>query len=119
MKPLESLRVLTLAINLPGPLAVAQLHKMGAAIVKVEPPSGDPLEHARPDWYEQLHEGQQVVRLNLKEATDRARLGLLLEDTDLLITATRPLGLQRLGLAWQDLHTQYVPIKGRVPSGCG
>ena len=46
MSPLDGVGVLTLAVNLPGPLAVARLHRLGAAVVKVEPPAGDPLR----DW---------------------------------------------------------------------
>lgn len=107
MKPLESLCVLTLAVNLPGPLAAARLRQFGAAVVKVEPPDGDPLEGVSPDWYRALHDGQQVVRLDLKDAAGRARLGPLLDRADLLITATRPAALARLGLAWEDLHPRH------------
>ncbi|PZT99619.1 MAG: hypothetical protein DI630_16375, partial [Gordonia sp. (in: high G+C Gram-positive bacteria)] len=41
--PLHGVRVVSLAMNLPGPLATARLVRMGAAVVKVEHPSGDPL----------------------------------------------------------------------------
>lgn len=105
--PLEDIRVLSLAINLPGPVAVARLRERGAKIVKVEPPEGDPLGHARPDWYRALHECQEIVRLNLKDPPQRSRLDGWLADADLLVTATRPAGLQRLGLAWAELHARY------------
>jgi alpha-methylacyl-CoA racemase len=107
MKPLENIRVLTLAVNLPGPLAVARLHELGAAVVKVEPPGGDALAHVCPDWYRELHEGQEIVHLNLKDAEDRARLDACLSRADLLLTATRPAALRRLGLAWVELHARY------------
>jgi crotonobetainyl-CoA:carnitine CoA-transferase CaiB-like acyl-CoA transferase len=107
MKPLQNLRVLSLAINLPGPLAVGQLQQLGASVVKIEPPQGDPLDHARPQWYATLHQGQQVLRLDLKEETERARLNPFLAQADLLVTATRPSALDRLGLAWPELHGRY------------
>jgi alpha-methylacyl-CoA racemase len=107
MKPLDNIRVLTLAINLPGPLAAARLQHLGATVVKIEPPDGDPLAHARPEWYRTLHQGQQIIRLNLKEAKDRAQLDPWLEQADLLLTATRPSALQRLGLGWPELHARY------------
>jgi len=107
MKPLENTRVLTLAVNLPGPLAAARLCQLGAAVVKVEPPAGDALAQASPDWYRELHEGQEIVRLNLKDAEDRARLDTYLSRADLLLTATRPAALRRLGLAWVELHARY------------
>ncbi len=53
-KSLEGVRVLTLAVNLPGPLAVARLQVMGAAVTKIEPPEGDPLRSACPQWYREL-----------------------------------------------------------------
>jgi crotonobetainyl-CoA:carnitine CoA-transferase CaiB-like acyl-CoA transferase len=107
MKPLENIQVLSLAINLPGPLAVARLHQMGAVVVKVEPLEGDPLAQAKPDWYRTLHDGQEVYRLNLKDAEDRVKFEPWLAKADLLITATRPAGLQRLGLSWAELHGRY------------
>jgi crotonobetainyl-CoA:carnitine CoA-transferase CaiB-like acyl-CoA transferase len=107
MEPLHNIRVLTLAVNLPGPLAVFRLKQMGAAVVKIEPPSGDVLARACPDWYRELHEGQEILRLNLKEAEDRARLDTWLSWADLLITASRPAALRRLGLSWQELHARY------------
>ncbi|MCI0462549.1 MAG: CoA transferase [Gemmataceae bacterium] len=107
MKPLDNCLVLTLAINLPGPLAAARLHQLGAAVVKVEPPEGDPLAHACPDWYRELHQGQEIVRLNLKDSGERARLDSWLSRADLLLTATRLAALGRLGLAWAELHAHY------------
>jgi crotonobetainyl-CoA:carnitine CoA-transferase CaiB-like acyl-CoA transferase len=107
MKPLLDMHVLNLATNLPGPVAVARLHQLGASIVKIEPPQGDALEHARRDWYRTLHQGQQIIRLNLKDPADRASLEPQLAQTDLLITATRPAALQRLGLSWLELHSRY------------
>jgi crotonobetainyl-CoA:carnitine CoA-transferase CaiB-like acyl-CoA transferase len=107
MHPLENRCVLTLAVNLPGPLAAARLGRLGAAVVKVEPPAGDALAWACPDWYRELHQGQEVVRLDLKDPADRARLDARLERADLLLTATRPAALRRLGLAWEELHGRY------------
>jgi crotonobetainyl-CoA:carnitine CoA-transferase CaiB-like acyl-CoA transferase len=107
MKPLDQMRVLSLAINLPGPLAVARLHELGARVVKIEPPQGDPLDHAKPDWYRKLHQGQKVLRLDLKSAEGNELVHGLLAESDLLVTAMRPAGLERLGLGWTDLHHRY------------
>ena len=40
---LNGVRILSLAINLPGPLAASRLAALGATVIKVEPPSGEPL----------------------------------------------------------------------------
>lgn len=107
MTPLEGVRVVSLAINLPGPLAAARLRDLGAAVLKVEPPDGDPLAFACPDWYRALHQHQEVARLNLKEADDRNRLDAALEGADLLLTAFRPSALERLGLSWDRLAERF------------
>lgn len=96
-QPLDGVRVVSLAVNLPGPLAAARLAELGATVTKVEPPSGDPLASVTPDWYSHLTQQQTVVALDIK--TDRAKLDELLADADLLITSMRPSALHRLGLA--------------------
>lgn len=95
---LEGVRVVSLAINLPGPLAVARLAALGATVIKVEPPSGDPLATAAPRWYAELIASQEVAVLNLKNPRDRAELDALLKDADILLTSSRPSALRRLGL---------------------
>jgi crotonobetainyl-CoA:carnitine CoA-transferase CaiB-like acyl-CoA transferase len=107
MTPLEGIHVLTLAPNLPGPVAVARLHRLGATVVKIEPPAGDALARACPAWYNLLCDGQTVVTLDLKRADDRERLAAHLGHADLLITATRPAALRRLGLDWATLHAHH------------
>ena len=95
-QPLSGVRVLTLAINVPGPVAAARLLELGASVVKVEPPGGDPLARICPAWYESLTRDQKIVCLNLKEPDERVQLDHLLEASDLLITATRSSALERL-----------------------
>ncbi|MFJ9366786.1 CoA transferase [Nocardia sp. NPDC101769] len=99
MRPLTGIEVVSLAVNLPGPLAAARLAELGASVIKVEPPTGDPLAAAAPQWYETLVARQQVVTLDVKQAADRAELDELLATADLLITSMRPSALARLGLA--------------------
>jgi crotonobetainyl-CoA:carnitine CoA-transferase CaiB-like acyl-CoA transferase len=98
--------VLSLAVNLPGPVAVARLRQLGAMVVKIEPPAGDPLAHVRPRWYELLHQGQTIVRIDLKADDGRKQLDQWLGQSDLLVTATRPAALRRLGLDWTTLHAR-------------
>ena len=100
---LGDVRVVTIALNLPGPAACFRLRAMGASIVKVEPPTGDPLEAYAPAWYRDLHDGLATHRLDLKQAGDRARMAALLADADLLVTAQRPAALARLGLEPESL----------------
>ena len=107
MKLLDGMKVLNLAANLPGPAAARRMHQLGAAVVKVESPAGDPMEIYNAAWYRDLAAGHTVVRLDLKAPAALERLQGLLADTDLLITATRPAALERLGLSWSVLHGKY------------
>lgn len=95
---LAGVRVVSLAGNLPGPLAAARLSALGASVTKIEPPTGDLLAGAAPSWYAELTLRQQVTVLDLKDAPDRATLDDLLTGADLLLTAMRPSALRRLGL---------------------
>jgi crotonobetainyl-CoA:carnitine CoA-transferase CaiB-like acyl-CoA transferase len=105
--PLQGFRLLTLAANVPGPVAAARLQRLGMQVTKVEPPSGDPLAWGSPAWYRVLTEGQEVIRLDLKAPEGRARLEPMLAASDLLLTATRPAALTRLGLDWPALHERH------------
>ncbi len=107
MLPLEGLSVVSLAINAPGPVCAARLRDLGARVVKVEPPEGDPMQHLGCGWYEELTAGMERITLNLKDPAERAALDALLEKADLLITAQRPAALGRLGLGWEALHARF------------
>lgn len=96
--PLAGVRVVSLAPNLPGPLAAARLVAMGASVAKVEPPAGDPLAVASPGWYAELLRGQEVRTVDLKDPAGRAELEELLAGADVLLTASRPSALARLGI---------------------
>ncbi|WP_235948551.1 CoA transferase [Nocardia terrae] len=98
-RPLDGVEVVSLAVNLPGPLAAARLAELGATVTKVEPPAGDPLAAAAADWYGALVAAQTVVTLDIKQDADRGKLDELLETADLLITSMRPSALAKLGLA--------------------
>ncbi len=105
--PLEGLRVVTLATNIPGPVAAAQLREWGCAVVKIEPPDGDLLATAAPAWYAHLHDGVDVVTLDLKAPLGRTMLDGHLAHADLLLTSSRPAALERLGLGWAILHQRF------------
>lgn len=113
LTPLKGVRVLTLALNLPGPAAVMRLHAMGAKCIKLEPlaPVGkitaDPMGIYKPAAYEVMHQGLKVLQADLKSTRGQASLHQQLAHTDVLITSFRPSALNKLGLGWKDLHKRY------------
>ena|SRR5688572_24869785 len=117
---LAGLRVVTTAVNLPGPAACARLRDLGATVVKVEPPSGDPMQGFNAQWYADLHDRVDVRQVDLKTAEGRAAMDALLMDADVLVTAQRPSALARLGLGARELAERFprlchVAIVGHAP----
>jgi alpha-methylacyl-CoA racemase len=104
---LQGVKIVSLALNAPGPVAAARLTKLGADVTKVEPPTGDAIKTAAPAWYESLCQGQTVLRLDLKSPEGRSKLDELLAQADLLLASFRPSALQRLELDWESLRARH------------
>ena len=112
VRPLRATRILSLALNLPGPAALMRLRAMGARCTKLEPPgppgrSGDPMQRYNAQAYATLHQGVKVLQADLKTDAGQARLHAALADTDVLLTSFRPSALAKLGLGWRALHKAY------------
>jgi crotonobetainyl-CoA:carnitine CoA-transferase CaiB-like acyl-CoA transferase len=111
--PLRGTRILSLALNLPGPAALMRCRAMGATCVKLEPvapggqPSADPMSAYCPPAYAQLHEGVRRVAADLKTPSGQKRLQSELARADVLITSFRPSALARLGLDWARLRRAH------------
>jgi crotonobetainyl-CoA:carnitine CoA-transferase CaiB-like acyl-CoA transferase len=128
---LKGVRILSVALNLPGPAALMRLADMGAKCTKLEPlpPAGsakgsttDPMGLYAPHAYAHLHAGVKVVQADLKSDKGQAQLQKLLAQTDVLLTSFRPSALNKLGLAWNDLHAKFpamnmVSIVGSAGAG--
>ena len=104
---LQGVKIVSLALNVPGPVAAARLTKLGADVTKIEPPTGDATQSAAPGLYESLCQGQRVLRLDLKSPEGCAQLDELLASAELLLASFRPSALQRLGLDWESLHARH------------
>jgi crotonobetainyl-CoA:carnitine CoA-transferase CaiB-like acyl-CoA transferase len=121
-QPLKGIRVVTLALNLPGPVAIRRMVDWGAAVVKVEPLGGDPMEFASPAVFDWLHQGVEIQKQDLKSPAGMEVLQQLLAGADLFLTSSRLGGLDRLGLGWEVLSGRYpdlvmVAIVGHEPPG--
>jgi crotonobetainyl-CoA:carnitine CoA-transferase CaiB-like acyl-CoA transferase len=94
---LSGLRVLDLSIWRPGPYATSLLVPLGADVLKIEPPGGDPMRHY-PGLFAGVNEGKRSLELDLKDADDRSRALELATQADVLVEGFRPGVLGRLGL---------------------
>jgi alpha-methylacyl-CoA racemase len=106
-RPLKGIRILSLALNLPGPAALMRCRALGATCIKLEPPSGDPMGHYNKPAYTQLHEGVKVMTGDLKTDAGQKVLHRELARADVLLTSFRPSALEKLQIGWKKLHRLY------------
>jgi alpha-methylacyl-CoA racemase len=110
---LAGVRIVSIALNTPGPLAVQRLAAEGAQVVKIEPPAGDPLATFAPTWYKELHAEVRVERIDLKTASGQHQAASLVTDADVFVSSQRPSALARLGFDARSLsHTRWLNIVG-------
>jgi len=61
VQPLADVLVADLTRYLPGPFASRELLRLGARVVKIEPPEGDPVASTAPAHYRALNDGKEIV----------------------------------------------------------
>lgn len=124
--PLQGIRVLDLTRLLPGPVATMRLAEMGAEVIKIEDPgAGDyartmgPVRHAVSQFFVAVNHGKQLLRLDLKQPDQRARLLDMVATADVLVESFRPGVLDRLGLDWDTLRARNPKLVLCAISGYG
>jgi crotonobetainyl-CoA:carnitine CoA-transferase CaiB-like acyl-CoA transferase len=95
-------RVLDLA-DASGALAGRLLVGLGAEVIRVEPPGGDPLRASDPLAFAHWHAGKRSVTLDLAAPAGAERLRRLAATADVLVETGPPGGLEPLGLGWPAL----------------
>ncbi len=109
MRPLSKLTVLDLTVNTPGPFCSMILSDLGARVIKVEPPNGDPLRRSGPSIFAGLNRGKESISLNLKTDRGREIFLRLAERADIILEGSRPGVAHRLG-------ADYPTVSARNPS---
>jgi crotonobetainyl-CoA:carnitine CoA-transferase CaiB-like acyl-CoA transferase len=101
---LAGTRVLDLSQYIPGPYAGLMLADLGAEVIKVEPPGGDPARTLGPrdgdgisPFWKLMNGGKTIVELDLKSGAGAAAFAELLRAADVLLESYRPGVLDRLG----------------------
>jgi alpha-methylacyl-CoA racemase len=96
VQPLARQLVVEMARYLPGAYAGRELLRLGARVVRLEQPGGDPMRTTAPAWDEALSAGKESVELDLKE--ERALALALLSRADVVLEGFRPGVAERLGV---------------------
>lgn len=125
MAPLAGLKVVEAASFLSGPMAGMMLADLGASVVKVEPPRGDPYRRfGRPYGdssllFKAANTNKTSISLDLKSEEGIAALFELLADADVLITNWRPSVAPRMGLTPERVRSDYPNLIWCRVSGYG
>ncbi len=107
--PLEGIRVLEFGSFVAGPWGGQLLADMGADVIKVEPPTGDPWRHATPFAQNEsrvfipLNRGVRSICLDLKNASARVALTKLIESADGIISNNRRDTALKLGIDYESV----------------
>ncbi len=99
---LRGLTVVDMTVNVPGPFCSTILADLGARVIKVEPPSGDPLRQS-PGMWSGLNRGKRSILLDLKTLKGKEVLCRLARDSDVVLEGWRPGVAARLGADYETL----------------
>jgi crotonobetainyl-CoA:carnitine CoA-transferase CaiB-like acyl-CoA transferase len=116
--PLAGVSVLDLSIWRPGPYATSLLGGLGADVLKVEPPGGDPMRHYA-GLFEEVNRGKRSVMLDLTADVDRERAWSLATQADVIVEGFRPGVLGRFGLDAASVRAAHPRVVYCSISGYG
>jgi len=129
-EPLAGIRVVEMTLAIQGPAAGVYLTDMGAEVIKVEPPLGDPNRLGRgvdndlspgtmSAQFVACNRGKRSVCMDLTTELARQALHALLATADVFLTNYRQLALDRLGLSEAVLKALYPNLIYASVSGFG
>lgn len=108
-KSLEGVRVLEASYHLNGPFAGRLLGELGASVVKIEPPGGEPNRKSRPLFgnesahFINYNANKKFITLNLKHAEGKTLFKRLIKESDVFLENFRPGVMDKLGLGYDEL----------------
>ncbi|WP_169799277.1 CaiB/BaiF CoA transferase family protein [Nocardioides jensenii] len=120
--PLSGVRILDLTSLLPGPFAGQMLVDLGAIVVKVERPGGDPMRHLGAGTFSVVNRGKHSIELDLRDEADRVLAVELASEADVLLENGRPGATAKFGLGFEALkelnpRLVYLSLSGWGQSG--
>jgi alpha-methylacyl-CoA racemase len=112
MQPLSGMLVVDFSRYLPGAFASRELLELGARVVCIEPPGGDPMRRTAPAWDAALRAGKESIEVDLKR--DPAPALELVGGADVVLESFRPGVASRLGVGPEHVpeSTVYCSITG-------
>jgi alpha-methylacyl-CoA racemase len=105
-RPLAGALVVDLTRYLPGAFASTELLRLGARVVRIEQPGGDPMRASSPDWYDALNSGKETIECDLPREAEAART--MIAQADVVVESFRPGVAARLGVGPDDVPERVV-----------
>lgn len=102
--PLEGLRVVDFSMFVPGPFAAAILADLGADVIKVESPAGDPARRYIPVQFRTENRNKRSLAIDLKASASAAVVERLAQRADIVLEGFRPGVAKRLGIDGERLR---------------
>jgi hypothetical protein len=129
-KPLEGVRVVELANFIAAATAGRFMADLGADVIKIEAPKGDPLRYTAPSEGRPLSQeenttwdlengNKRCLSINIKDEKGKEAFFKLLETADVLITNWRVQALERAGLDYDSLKVRYPKLVYALCTGYG
>jgi alpha-methylacyl-CoA racemase len=108
---LKGIQVIDFTNYIPGPFTTLRLAELGAEVIKVEPPEGDPARHNGNDMVFRAHNrGKKSIVLDLKQEEGKGIALDLIRQADVLIESFRPGVMEKLGLGYEAVSSIHPAI---------
>ena len=126
-QPLEGIRIADFSHVIAGPLATQFLNLLGAEVIKVEPPAGDPIRYytrnadrrGMAEPFVGANAGKRSVVLDLKTNEGRRAAQDIVASCDVFVENFRPGVAERLGLGSESLTQKHPSLIYCSISGFG
>jgi crotonobetainyl-CoA:carnitine CoA-transferase CaiB-like acyl-CoA transferase len=120
--PLAGIHVVDFSMFVPGPFASAMLADLGADVIKVEPPRGDPGRSYVPVQFNTENRNKRSIALDLKQREASDVVARLVTRAQVVIEGFRPGVAKRLGIDYETLRGHngalvYCSISGYGQTG--
>ena len=117
--PLAGIRVVDFSMFVPGPFATAIFADLGADVIKVEPPRGDPGRSYVPVQFASENRNKRSIALNLKDPEAGDVVARLAEQAQVVVEGFRPGVAKRLGIDYEALRKHNAKLVYCSISGYG
>jgi succinate--hydroxymethylglutarate CoA-transferase len=125
-KPLNGIKVVDFTRMFAGPFCTMLLADLGADVVKIESPDGDPIRHQGPPFYDResmsflaVNRNKRSIVLNAKQPEDLEIIHRLVDQADVLVENFLPGVMDRMGLSYTEVSKKKPQFIYASMSGMG